>query len=318
MSNIFESMLKQYDESHNPVASNAKKYDLKNYFSTYLKDGVNQITKKIRILPPMEGSTVPWVVKWGHKIQVEGSWKTFACLKHEYEDACPFCEAREVLLSSGEASDKELAKKYSARMMYVVKVIDRDFESEGVKFWRFNHDYRKTGIFDKIMGAIKAVQHDISDPQTGRDLNIEIARDQNKRPVVQSISYPLVSTPLNADAGIATDWLSDTRVWQDVYSVRDYNYLAIVVSGEVPVWSKAKEKFVAKSSLDVPNTGGDKSHDDLDSELVMGGPKVNPTDNTAKGVVQVSTPAVDLAKVNTVKPKPSQIEEDDEDDDLPF
>lgn len=309
MSEIFENMLKKYEESHNPVASNAKKYDLKNYFSTYLKDGVNQITKKIRILPPAAGSKIPWVIKWGHKIQVEGSWKTYACLKHEKDEPCPFCEAREVLLSSGEKNDKDLAKKYSARMMYVVKVIDRDNEADGVKFWRFNHDYRKTGIMDKLIGAIKAVNHDISDPETGRDLNIEIARDQNKKPVVQSISYPLQSTPLNADAGIATDWLSDERTWHDVYSVRDYDYLAIVVSGEVPVYSKTKEKFVAKSSLEADKAETNKEAENLDSELVMGS-KQSVSGNQ-------STASIDAQKTESLKPQVDN-PSDEEDDDLPF
>lgn len=310
MSNIFENMLKTYDESHQPRgASNAKKYDLKNYFSTYLKDGVKQATKRIRILPPQNGATVPWTIKWGHKTQVDGAWKTFACLKHENDEACPFCEAREVLLSSGDKEEKEMAKKYSSRMMYVIKVIDRDNEAEGVKFWRFNHDYRKTGIMDKLIGAIKAVNHDISDPVTGRDLNIDIARDMNDRPVVQSISYPLESTPLNSDAGIATDWLADERTWRDVYSVRDYDYLAIVVRGEVPVFSKVKDKFVAKSSLDAINAEANTPKEDFDSELTMGG--------TSTAESTPSVPVVDNTQP-TQPPVASTTNVEDEDDDLPF
>jgi transcription initiation factor IIE alpha subunit len=41
--------------------------------------------------------------------------------------------------------------------MYIAKVIDRD-NDEGVKFWRFNHDYRKEGIFDKIHGVLNSVK----------------------------------------------------------------------------------------------------------------------------------------------------------------
>ena len=77
--------------------------------------------------------------------------------KHEKDEDCPFCEAREALLSTGEAADKDLAKKYYPRLMYVVKVIDRDNEEDGPKFWRFNHDFRKTGILDKIMGVMSAI-----------------------------------------------------------------------------------------------------------------------------------------------------------------
>jgi glutaredoxin len=44
---------------------------------------------------------------------------------HVYnKNTCPFCEAREELLSSGDAQDKEFAKKYYLKL-YVAKVIDR-------------------------------------------------------------------------------------------------------------------------------------------------------------------------------------------------
>ena len=98
-------------------------------------------------------------------------------------------EKLQTLLATGKESDKELAKKYSARMMYVVKVIDRDNPHEGVKFWRFNHNYKKDGILDKIMGAVKAAQHDITDPESGRDISLDIQRDPtNGIPGVKSVN----------------------------------------------------------------------------------------------------------------------------------
>ncbi len=314
MSNVFEAMMKQYENSHNGrTSTTAKKYDLKNYFSTYLPKGVNQETKQIRILPPDEGSTTPFTVLWGHKAQVEGEWKTFPCLKHEDGEPCPFCEARQALLSTGKDSDKELAKKYSPRMMYVVKIIDRNNESEGVKFWRFNHDYRKTGTMDKIMGAISAVKHDITDVNEGRDLLINIARDQNNRPVVQSITYPIESTPLSSDENTKNEWVSDTRTWRDVYSTRKYEYLAIVVGGETPVWDKEKEKYVSKESRE--SVANQNEIDNLDSELRMGSSTTtNETTNTNVETVTTNTPAVETKVVETT----TATSYDTEDDDLPF
>jgi hypothetical protein len=314
MSNVFEAMMKQYENSHNGrTSTTAKKYDLKNYFSTYLPKGVNQETKQIRILPPDEGSTTPFTVLWGHKAQVEGEWKTFPCLKHEDGEPCPFCEARQALLSTGKDSDKELAKKYSPRMMYVVKIIDRNNESEGVKFWRFNHDYRKTGTMDKIMGAISAVKHDITDINEGRDLLINIARDQNNRPVVQSITYPIESTPLSSDENTKNEWVSDTRTWRDVYSTRKYEYLAIVVGGETPVWDKEKEKYVSKESRE--SVANQNEIDNLDSELRMGSSTTtNETTNTNVETVTTNTPAVETKVVETT----TATSYDTEDDDLPF
>lgn len=292
MSDIFKNMLENYDESHTSSGASAKKYDPKNYFGTFLEKKENSATKRVRLLPPQNGAKVPWVIKWGHKIQVDGAWRTFACLKHEQNEACPFCEAREELLSTGIESDKKLAKKYSAKKMYILKVIDRANEEDGVKFWRFNHDYRKTGILDKIVAAIVAVDHDISHEITGRDLNITIARDQNGNAVVQSISYPLQSTPLSSDPNLAAEWLSDDRTWHDVYSVKDYDYLAIIVGGGIPVFDKAKNKFVSKASLE-ENKG---ESEEFDSELTMG---------------NSPSPTTQSSSVN------NEVDED-EDDDLPF
>ena len=54
-------------------------------------------------------------------------------------------------MSTGKESDKELAKQYKSRKFYIVKVIDRDNEGDGPKFWRFKHNYKNEGILDKII-----------------------------------------------------------------------------------------------------------------------------------------------------------------------
>ncbi len=93
------AMLDQYESNNKPKYEKKtdKVYDLKNYFNTFLKEGVKSATKEIRILPSTNGKS-PFVEFYGHKHQVDGEWKTFACLKHEKGEACPFCEAREALL----------------------------------------------------------------------------------------------------------------------------------------------------------------------------------------------------------------------------
>jgi hypothetical protein len=242
------AMLNQYEKNNKPKydKTNEKVYDLKNYFSTYMKDGIDKITKTIRILPSKNGS--PFVEMYGHKMQVDKDWKTFACLKHEKNEDCPFCEAREVLLATKEDSDKETAKKYSAKLMYIVKIIDRGNEEDGVKFWRFNHDFRKEGILDKINGVISALQKDITNPETGRDLVITINRNQKNQPVVSSI-VSLDSSKLSDDKEKLEKWLNDTRSWEDVYSVRNYDYLALIVKGKTPAWDNDKKCFVDKQLL---------------------------------------------------------------------
>lgn len=294
------AMLNQYESNSSSYSKNssAKEYDLKNYFTTHLSDKQKTATKRVRILPTSDGST-PFKEIHGHKIQVDGEWKTFVCLKHEKDEDCPFCEAREALLASGKDSDKELAKKYSAKKMYVVKIIDRDNEADGVKFWRFNHDYRKQGIYDKIYGVLTAIKQNITDPQTGRDLMVMIARDQNNRPVVQSISH-MDPSPLSDDTEVSAEWLSDTRTWEDVYSVKPYDYLEIIVKGGVPMWDKEAKKFVDKAAMTTQES------DDLDEELSLGTPNV-------KSSVVAST-----AKPQTKTVVTQEESNEDEEDDLPF
>ena len=262
-------MLAQYEKNNSPKFEKKaeKVYDLKNYFNTYIKEGVKSAVKEIRILPTKDGSS-PFVEVHGHKILVDGEYKTFACLKHEKNEPCPFCEAYDALRATGKESDKELAKKYKARQMYVVKVIDRDHEDEGVKFWRFNHDYRKEGVYDKIHGVLTALKtnRNFTDPDTGRDLAITINRNQNNVPVVSAI-VALDSTPLHTEEELKTEWLSDSRTWEDVYSVKSYEYLEIIVKGGIPVWDKDEKKFVDKETL---KNNASSEGSKMEEELTMG------------------------------------------------
>lgn len=260
---VLAAMLAQYETNNKPKVKNedAKVYDLKNYFNVFLKEGVNTKQIQIRILPPLEGSATPFVQMHGHKIKVNGANKIFPCLKHENDEPCPFCEASQALYADG---DKELAKKYNARLYYIVKIIDRDAEEEGVKFWRFPHDYRKEGIFDKIMGVSSAIKKDITNAENGRDLVLTINRNQNGFPVVSAVAS-LDPTPLSTDAAQKQAWLSDKRTWEAVYSTRNYNYLEIIVKGGTPVWSKDLNCFVDKDSL---TTTEGTSEDN--SEITMG------------------------------------------------
>jgi hypothetical protein len=298
---IFEEMMAQYESSHNGNrdSGSQKTYDLKNYFNTILPKGVNRLTKRVRLLPPTEGFKTPFDTMMGHNKKVNGEWKTFPCLKEENGEPCPFCEAREALLSTGKDEDKELAKQYTARQHYIVKVIDRDNEADGVKFWRFKHNYKQQGIYDKIMAAIKTAGHDITNINEGRDFNIEIIRD-GQSSVVQAISVALDKTPLSTNQDKVNEWTTDTRTWEDVYSTRGYDYLAIIVKGDVPVWDKDAKTYVGKLASEGKNAlSEDNDSTDLEEELEIG-----------------------ITNANSLNDDDETVEDslldDDEDDDLPF
>jgi len=266
--------LDEYKKGTQNNNTGRKTYDLKNYFNTYLPDGVNSLTKTIRILKYDVTDRKFWGVMHAHKKEVEPKkWRTFTCIKHEKGEECPFCETRKMLLDTGKESDKELAKKFSARKMYVLKVIDRDKEHEGVKFWRFNHSYDNSGTLDKILSAINAAGEDIIDYENGRDLKIEIKRNQLKKPMINSINYAPNKSKLSDDQDLMEQWSNDDRTWEDVYSVKDYNYLSIIAMGKTPTWDKEQEKFVAKE--DQEQTNSQYEEDDYDSELTMGNNQQN-------------------------------------------
>ena len=288
--------LDEYKKGTQNNNTGRKTYDLKNYFNTYLPDGVNSLTKTIRILKYDVTDRKFWGEMYAHKKEVEPKkWRTFTCIKHEKGEECPFCETRKMLLDTGKESDKELAKKFSARKMYVLKVIDRDKEHEGVKFWRFNHSYDNSGTLDKILSAINAAGEDIIDYENGRDLKIEIKRNQLKKPMINSINYAPNKSKLSDDQDLMEQWSNDDRTWEDVYSVKDYNYLSIIAMGKTPTWDKEQEKFVAKE--DQEQTNSQYEEDDYDSELTMG----NNQQNT-----ETSSNDQETSKV------------DDDFDDLPF
>ena len=295
------AMLAQYEANNKPKyekSETAKTYDLKNYFTTYdLEKDEQSKTKEIRILPNPKGGS-PLVEFHGHTAIVDGQKKTFPCLQHEKGTACPFCEAREALLSTGDAGDKELAKKYNAKKMYIAKLIDRNNEDEGVKFWRFNNDYTKKGAFDLIHGVVAGLKKNknITSPTEGRDLTIMINRNQTGIPIISSI-VAQDSDVLSTDENKYAEWLADERTWEDVYSVRNYDYLAIIVRGYTPIWDKENKCFVAKELM----TESDNPDATLDSELTMA------VENVKSNVTQAETVTTPVSTIT-----------EDEEDDLPF
>tara|TARA_R110000796_G_scaffold219934_1_gene336011 strand:+ start:32518 stop:33465 length:948 start_codon:yes stop_codon:yes gene_type:complete len=308
---VLEAMLSQYEKATTFTSENT--FDLKNYFTTYLPDGVDSKMSAIRILP-VNGS--PFQEVHVHSAKVDGKNRKFTCISHLNDEPCPFCEAREKLLASGEKSDEELAKSYKARLMYVVKVIDREKEEEGPKFWRFPINYKKDGVMDKIMSSIKMLNggkgENVTDIEDGRDLTLSIVRVKNPR----GGTYPAVNNvgtsdkkPVSTDAELSKKWLEDKKTWQDVYSVKDYDYLKLIVMGEIPAWSKKLKTFVAKSSLTTEDE--EDTTESLDSKVSMG------ADAQTKSETPVVTEVVEDTEKTTYTAPVDNVE-DEEDDDLPF
>jgi hypothetical protein len=194
MSNVLDSVLAQYEKSKQSSGSGNKMSQeerMKKYFAAILQKNQSSGQLKIRILPTKDGSS-PFIEAWFHEIQVDGQYvKLYDPGKNDNEQS-PLTEVHDELMSTGETSDKELAKQYKSRKFYIVKVIDRDHPEDGVKFWRFKHNYKNEGVLDKIIPIWRA-KGDITNPTKGRDLILELTKaktPKNKEyTVIQTVMY---------------------------------------------------------------------------------------------------------------------------------
>lgn len=293
-------------------------FDVKNYLNTKLKDGENEKTLKIRLLPFSPEGGTPFKKVWIHSIRVNkevasSGWKMLPCPhKNEKNGLCPICEvsksAREMQRNAVDASEK---KKYGdvafadqAKEAWVVRCIDRDNEADGVKFWLFNNSSKKQGIYDQMMSIYKTRHDDaledgedfnIFDLNNGHDLKVEVSRGSDGK-----LTYKVVDSvkriPLTKNVEQGLSWINDTKTWEDVFTFKPYDYMKIIVQGGVPFFNKETNTYVAKD--EAIKAVEQQKEDDLNKNLT-------PVNNEA-----FETPS-DL-------PKEPLVEDTDEDDDLPF
>ena len=261
--NSLDAVLQQYEKSQsssNTTSKMSSEDRMKKYFAALLKDNEKQGQRKLRILPTSDGSS-PFKEVWFHEVQVDGKWQKFYDPAKNDNERSPLNEVYEELMSTGRESDKELAKQYKARKFYIVKVIDRDNEQDGVKFWRFKHNYKQEGILDKIIPIWKA-KGDITDPDNGRDLILELTKAKTPKgaayTVIQTVMYDDPS-PISKDEPQGKEWVEDGMTWEDVYSKKPVEYLEAIARGETPRWDSEKGGYVYSNDETAEVSLGGKS-----------------------------------------------------------
>jgi hypothetical protein len=251
----FDAVLAQYEKNkNNATGGNANKVSqedrMKKYFTTVLPKGSKGEERRIRILPTKDGSS-PFVEAYFHEVQVDGKWVKLFDPKQEGKRS-PLNEVYEGLMMTGVDSDKELARTYRSRKFYIVKVIDRDHENDGVKFWRFKHNHKGDGIMDKVFPIFRN-KGDITNSETGRDLILSLALTKSgngkEYTTINSI-IPEDAGVLHTDADVAKTWLEDELTWSDVYAKKGEDYLELVARGEAPRWDSDQKRYVSSSTSD--------------------------------------------------------------------
>ena len=265
-----DAVLAQYEKAQQSNGGGQGKMSqderMKKYFALILDDKSNSGTRRVRILPTRDGSS-PFVEAWYHEIQVGGKWQKFYDPGKNDNERSPLNEVYEELMSTGKDSDKELAKQYKSRKFYIVKVIDRDREEDGIKFWRFKHNYKNEGILDKII-PIWRNKGDITDPDKGRDLIIELTKQKTPKgaayTTVSTIMYD-DPTAIHEDKETMNSWINDELTWQDVYSKKPVEYLEAIARGEEPRWDSEKGGYVYGNDLESTETYGGSSNSSSNS-----------------------------------------------------
>jgi hypothetical protein len=275
----FDAVLEQYEKNKNATSGNSNKMSsedrMKRYFTTVLPKGSKGEERRIRILPTKDGSS-PFVEVYFHEIQVDGKWVKLYDPKQEGKRS-PLNEVNEALMGTGVESDREAARQYRSRKFYIVKVIDRDNENDGVKFWRFKHNAKGDGILDKIIPIFRN-KGDITSVTEGRDLilSLTLAKSGNGKEYTTINSViPEDKGPLHTDENIGNTWVKDELMWSDVYSKKGEDYLEMVAKGETPRWDTNSNKWVSNSTaeetISAPKSStpvvDPQSEDDADEEL---------------------------------------------------
>ena len=247
-----DAVLAQYEKNKQSASGNGNKVSsedrLKKYFTTVLPKGSRGEERRIRILPTADGTT-PFKEAYFHEIQVDGKWVKLFDPKQEGKRS-PLNEVYQVLMNTGVESDKEYARQYRSKKFYIVKVIDRDNEQDGPKFWRFKHNGKQDGILDKIFPLFQK-KGDITHLETGRDLTLFLSLTKSgngkEYTTINSI-IPEDPSPLHADDSVAKGWVNDELTWSDVYSKKPEEYLEMVAKGETPIWDSENKKWSSGAS----------------------------------------------------------------------
>jgi hypothetical protein len=270
-----DAVKQQYEaEQAEPIKAKTTQFDTKNYLQARLDEKENSKTLTIRLLPFSPEGGSPFFKVHMHTVRVNKEiaprgWKTFVCPTHNKKDGkqmgekCPFCDisskARELKFN---ALDEPTKKKYGdveflnkVKEMWIVRCIERGHEEDGVKFWLFaSSPKKKDGVLDKIMtianqraasAAKKGNKYSIFDLNNGMDLILTLTKTADGKTNIQVLDEGMPS-PLSENFEQGMQWINDSKKWDEVYTLKSFDYMSIVSKGGVPVFNKEVGKYVSK------------------------------------------------------------------------
>lgn len=250
-----EAQFRKIQQSRkNETQKKKVEYDVKNYLSVKLSG--KEVTKKltIRILNLTPDSNTPFAEV--HQHYLPSAKKSYICAKQtenlpeSVDKVCPFCDIRDQAKIEQKGADqatweklKDIYKQNGSMVGYIVRLIDRDDESFGIKFWKFSEPVYK--MIYNIYEDNKSDGINIFDYENGKDLTITIEKSNGKSKVT-NVSAKNKLTPLTNSEDAANKLITDEKVWTDVYGIKPYDYLELMINDKTPFYDKTISKWVAK------------------------------------------------------------------------
>lgn len=284
-----------------------KTFNPKIYLNTKLDSNESTREVRIRILPASPTSNKISTDIHIHSMKVptevaKSGFKAYTCLKDSHvtekdDRGCPFCnmfdeyarEANDLKEKNPDAKGspewKSLWKqafKFQPKIAHIVRVIDRDHEDEGVKFWRFNEWDNGKGCYDYLKeiyrqynenaakknyktengklptkeeleeymksenGRVKEF-YNVFNLEDGHDIILSLTKGENTKDRTEiKIMAELDETPLSEDETLVETWINDPKTWSDAYTVKNYDYLEVILNGGIPVFDRNLNKYVSK------------------------------------------------------------------------
>ena len=108
---------------------------------------------------------------------------------------------------------------------------------------RFLIQFSYDGTFYSGFQTQKGKDSNIFDLNEGKDLIVTLTKDDNGKTVTKIVDDE-DKTPLTESYEQGIAWINDPKQWTEVYTVKPYEYMEIVVKGGVPVFDKNQNKYV--------------------------------------------------------------------------
>ena len=226
---------------------------------------------------------------------------------------------------------REIYKKTKAEEFCIMRGIERSDEEHGPKFWMSKvrtdgkgpktiikelYKSRKQESIDEAKdengGELPEdfVPENILDVETGKDLKITVTRDYTTdgkptdKTSVSIVDYGK-NKPISTDYDQIEEWIDDDKVWSDVFVAKPYEYLALILEGDIPFYDKTTGKWVAKKKKAESEDTDEQDEqaakeDEIDEKIAV-------AEKKAKNV-----------KVEDVEEPDEPETDDDDEEELPF